>query len=776
MNREHQENFKKIIQIHNYEKQVYRFSFFGRENLESTPILSKETEIPVFKDAEGKITAKKKSFLFMYDPPTRNIRIDIENKTLLMGIIKNEEEQFLQFSLYDEVNIYGMGAINGNYIHKNGRYILRNIDTMFYLLKNQPYASFPVLFFRRKFSQKHFAVLFYTPYPLEIVINSQQHHPIKYEILVSYYHKRETEIIDFLILIGTPEEILTNMMKLLGQPFLPPIWALGYHQSRWSYKTQKKVLEVAQEAQKHEVPLDAIYLDIHHMDRYRVFTWNKKRFPDPKTMIETLKQKGIRLVAITNPGIAIDPQNPLYQESTKNDYFCKSEQSYYQAKLWAGNVHLVDFTDEKAREWWKQRLKDHLELGMAGIWNDMNEPVLKLGTTIEPLKESLSHKLGSHLRYRNQYANFEAETTFKAFEEHNPENRPFILTRSGTIGIHKWAFLWTGDNHTSWEHLRENLYMVMNLTLSGVYYVGADIGGFGAPRKGVLSIFKFFRNPELFERWVELGSLLPFFRNHTVLFSYSQEPWKFPNATLQRVKKHIRRRYQLLFYLYYLFYEAHQKGKPIVRPIFYEHGELSEEDENLKNQFFLGNNLLACPVLLPSISNINVYLPPGNWFEFESAKIYHGNRWLNFPVQRGYYPLFIRAGSAIPMAIPRKNTEETLQSNLIFEIYPDAKIEGFVYIDDGISNQYKSKHFLAKIEGKRENNNNILLKYEILNSTHQPQGEVLKLRLPLSYTTMIYNKKKKSCVVRHLENEDRNFSVSEFELPLLENWEAQFVI
>lgn len=776
MSKDVQDQFKKIIQLFTYRNDVFRFCFLGKEEVLGVPILEKENEVMMFKDAESKIQSKKRNFHFIYDPPTGNIRFDYENKTLFSGVVNlREEKNFLNLYLYDDVNIYGLGAVNGNYNRNQGNFILRNIDTFFYSIKNQPYASFPFLFFRNKNSEKHYAILFYTSYPIELKIDKNLNFPFKFEIKASYYYKREIEIIDFFLLVGSVDGIISNLMNLIGKPFFPPIWSLGYHQSKWSYKTQEKVVEIGKDARKNNLPMDAIYLDIHYMDQYKIFTWHPKRFPQPQKLIEELNRLGIKLVAIVDPGVAIDPKYDIYCEGLENQYFCKNvkNNSYYIGKVWPGKVHFPDFTKKEVREWWVKLNHHFLETGISGIWNDMNEPVLKIGKTDEPLKEPICHKGGSHLKIRNIYANLEAEASYNAFSKLSEDKRPFVLSRSGSIGLHKWAVLWTGDNHSSWEHLRENLYMVINLNLSGMFFCGADIGGFGAPRKGLLSLFKFKRNPELFERWNELGSLLPFFRNHTILFSYEQEPWKFPKITFQRVRKHIRRRYQLLLYFYYLFYLAHKEGHPIIRPLFYEFSKLTVDDNTLKDQFLIGKYLLACPILYPNIKNYSVYLPPCDWYEFETGKVYNGNRWVQFSIERGYYPLFIRGGTVLPLVYPGLNAEQTLKNEIFLEVYPDNIIKGYLYLDDGITNNYKSQYFLAEINGERQNNGDILIRYEILNKTFIPEQKNLKLRLPISYQYIYYKKKRKSAIKRDLLNEDRKFSVSEFELPLWENWEIK---
>ncbi len=773
MNKEVQENFKNLFQLHTYGKNVFRFSFFGMEDVPTIYITEPKQNVLIFKDAENKIIAKKKFFRFIFDPPTRNIRFDLENQLLFTGVVNSlEDPNFLKLYFYDNINVYGLGAINGDYLRNEGKFILRNIDTYFYLLKNQPYASFPFLLLRRKNTNTHLGIFFYTSYPLEICIKTNQKPPYKCEIDCSFYFKRESKQVDFFLFYGNIEEIYKNYLRIIGYPFLPPIWSLGYHQSRWSYKTQKEVYRIVQKAKEHNIPLDAIYLDIHYMDKYKIFTWNQKRFPDIKKLIENLKKSGIKLVTIIDPGVAIDSHYEIYQEGVEKKYFCTdSNGKFFIGKVWPGKVHFPDFLKETVREWWSKLVSNFLKMGIEGIWNDMNEPVLFMGKVDEPLSHDIQHEKQSHLYTRNIYANLQAEATFKSFEK--LKKRPFILSRSGTVGLQKYSALWTGDNHTSWKDLRESLYMVMNLNLSGMFFCGADVGGFGAPRTGILSLFKFIKNPELFERWIELGSLLPLFRNHTTLFSYQQEPWNFNNKTLKRVKKHIYRRYQLILYYYYLFYLAHKDGIPIIKPLFY-YNDLIIDDENVKDQFYIGSNLMACPVLYPKVESINVYLPKGKWYDFEKGDTYIGDQWIRIRVQRGYYPLLIKSGSALPIALVGRNSEDTLKKEIFIEIYPDKTIVGYLYLDDGTS-YHNDKFFLAKISGTQTNENEILLIYEIQNKNFQPEQKSVKLRLPRYYTFCYFKKKKLSGIPRDLFNEERTITFFEYELPIDENWEAKFI-
>ncbi len=777
MSKEIQEKIKNIIRLYSFKKNILRFIFFEGHDSQLIRPTSMDVEFQLLRDPEGKIQSKKKNFHLIFDPPTGNIRLDIDSNILFNGKVSSRlENDFFELFVNQKVNLYGLGAVSGSFERNTGEYVLRNIDTFFYSIENQPYASFPFILVRFIDAEKHFAILMNTSYPLKIHIQTSKN-LMETKISFSYYYKREISGIDFFIFFGTFNEIYKNYLEIAGKPFLPPIWSIGYHQSRWSYRTQKRVLEIAAEARKNNLPLDAIYLDIHYMNKYKVFTWNERKFPNPFLMNESLKKVGIRTVAIVDPGVAIRKGYSVYEEGVRNQYFCKNSKGiFFIGKVWPGRVHFPDFTRNEVREWWSDLHKVLFEKGVDGIWNDMNEPVLEMGKTDEPLKYDIQHKQGSHLKIRNLYANLEAESTHQAFLKFKKNERHFILSRSGTVGLQKFSALWTGDNHTSWKHLRENLYMVINLNLSGMYFCGADVGGFGSPSKGLKSLIKLFRDSELFERWIELGSLMPFFRNHTTLFSFDQEPWRFNQVTFYRVKKHIFRRYQLLLYIYYQFYKAYKEGSPIIYPVFYFYPELEIDDSQIKDQFFIGNSLLACPVLYPSQNFIKVYLPPGNWYDFEYGKLYRGNQFYDIKVERGYFPLFVKSGTAIPIALPGINAEATLKNEIFIEIYPDNFIEGFLYLDDGISRNFENQNFFVEIKGSRDSQQNIKLEYKIISQTFQPHQSSIKIRIVGNYKEAFIKKRKINSIKRDLFSENRKFIASEFEFPIREDWEADFLI
>ncbi|EHQ07404.1 glycoside hydrolase family 31 [Leptonema illini DSM 21528] len=745
------------------------------DDLPGIPLSGRKESLQIVKDSESKIIARRKSFRFVLDPPTGSFRIDLEGQTLLKGRMQMDEQRFLLLRLMSTMEVYGLGAFEGKRDRNEGRYLLRTIDTLFYEVKDQSYSAFPFLFFRSE--GQSFGLLLNSSYPQQFDIQRDTRIEEGLEIHVSRHLptsvEKEPAPIDLVLFTGSPADILRSYAQLTGQPFLPPVWALGYHQSRWSYRSQKKVLEIAKTARQHRLPLDVIHLDIHYMDRYRVFTWNPEKFAEPERLHAELAEQGVRTVAIIDPGVAAKDDYDVYRGGLEGDHFCrKSDGSLYIGKVWPGLCAFPDFVREDTRYWWARQHKPIFNAGVSGIWNDMNEPALKMGKTTEPLDEDITHVDGSHLRYRNLYGNLEAKATNEAFNVWKPGQRPFVLTRSAFSGIQKYAALWTGDNHSSWAHLRDNLYQIVNLGLCGVPFSGADVGGFGS-RSGKLGALKLRRQPELFQRWVELGSLMPFFRIHTTLYSYSQDPWSYGPEVLQNARKHINRRYSLLPYIYSLFWEAHRTGMPIVRPLFLEFP--SVEYARTSSQFMLGPALLAAPVMQPSLRERVVELPPGDWYEFETGDLYRGGR-VQIPVSPGYYPLFIRSGSMIPFARPGRNAEETLANDIFIQVYPDQEVQGTLILDDGLSLDYAhGKTFEARLKGKRDRNGDVSLEWTVTTREYQPTQSKLTLRLPLPYRQMNQKNKKIQGSVRTLGSEDRSVQVMEYELPLTQDWTATFV-
>lgn len=638
---------------------------------------------PVIKDDSGSLKAGSDDFQFYFDPLTGNFHIKSSWSDSLEGQFSTGKftRPFLQFGIQESREIYGLGASHPGPHRNQIQFRMLNQDTLLYSLEQSTYSTFP--FFLLTDGKKSMGVLVHTTLPALVTTRNRTDSWVEKNIRFDFEAPDHPIPMDFFIFQGDVKTILTSLATLTGKPVLPPAWALGYHQSRWSYKSSERVLEVAQKFRELDVPCDAIYLDIHYMDHYRVFTFHPEHFPDPLQMNAKLDELGMRSVAIVDPGVSVHEGYSVYEEGLKYDYFCKtSGGDVFEGKVWPGKTVFPDFTRERVRHWWADNHANLFQNGISGIWNDMNEPVLFAGSRKDPLELDVVHDEGrSHREIRNLYANLEAKSTFQAYERFKPGERPFILTRAGHTGIQRYAFLWTGDNHSTWEHLRANLHMVINLGLSGHPFTGADVGGF-ARGPGATGMIKPGVNRELFVRWMELGSLMPFFRNHTVKNSGDQEPWAFSEPFFLAARKQIRRRYLLFPYLYLLAHEASQNGTPLVRPVFFE---FPEEIHSLHQEnFFLGPSLMVAPVLYPDLYTRTVRFPPGRWVEFETGEAFEGNTTVDLPTQKkGYYPMFVREGSVLPLSSHvGRNAADSLQAMPVFEVYPGKELSGEYILDD----------------------------------------------------------------------------------------------
>lgn len=574
--------------------------------------------------------------------------------------------------------LFGFGAASEGFDRANKRFRLLNLDTLFFEIEGASYSSFPFLWLQRPGGDV-VAVLLHTTLPAGVRTKTN-------EATFTLESGGEADPLELYVFTGGPLEVLDDYTRLTGRPFLPPAWSLGYHQCRWSYKTQAKVLAIGRRFRAEDFPCDAVWLDIHYMDDYRVFTWSPKAFPRPRELHEELAGDGLRTVAIVDPGVS-RADYPAYLEGRASDAFVKTKQgAEYVGKVWPGATVFPDFTKEEARAFWARQHRALFEVGVAGVWNDMNDPVLKVAKLYDPLEEDATHAAGSHRRFRNLYANLQAEATALAFREHRPEERPFVLTRSAMSGIQKSAAVWTGDNYSSWEQLRANLHHVINLGLSGVPMSGADIGGFGG-RRGRLGVFKLRVAGELFARWMELGAFMPFCRTHTVLYSPGQEPWSYGKRVLAACRRVIRRRYQLLPYLCTLMREAHESGAPLVRPLFFHHPDAPPDA--CHDQLLLGRDLLLAPVLEKGVRAREVWLPPGGWIDFHTGERLQGGEGgtrVHRPAPLGSPPLLVREGAVVPLADPMRNADDTLAGRLTLEVFGaggDVALAGRVVLDDG---------------------------------------------------------------------------------------------
>jgi len=474
--------------------------------------------------------------------------------------------------------------------------------------------------------------------------------------------------LDLYLLPGpTPAEVVARLTALFGRPPLPPRWALGYHQSRYGYQSQAEVWAVAEAFAARGIPLSALWLDIDYMDGYRVFTIDRHRFPDPRGLAERLAARGVRLVAIVDPGVKREAGYPVYEEGHAKGYFVQTARGdELVGEVWPDPAVWPDFTRPEVRAWWGGLHRTLIEAGIQGIWNDMNEPsafALKnaradpaWGKTLPP---SARHGAKTHFEVHNLYGQCMSRATFEGLSRLAPGRRPFVLSRAGFLGIQRYAWVWTGDNKSRWEHLGMSVPMLLNLGLSGVAFAGADIGGFAEDA-----------TPELLWRWTWLGAFYPFMRNHSAKTSRRQEPYAFFEPWTGRIAEAIRFRYRLLPYLYTLAAEASATGAPLMRPMFW-HFPGEAEAYRVNAQFLLGPALLVAPILRPGEEARAVWLPPGRWQDWWSGEVLEGGRY-HVAKDHGRIHLFLREGFAVPL----------WEEGLAFRVF-GARAEGRVYRDEG---------------------------------------------------------------------------------------------
>ncbi len=418
----------------------------------------------------------------------------------------------------------------------------------------------------------------------------------------------------------TPADVVSGLSRLIGTMPLPPKWAIGYHQCRYSYNPESRVREIADGFRSRKIPCDVIWFDIDYMDGYRVFTVDASQFPDPKRLNDDLGRMGFERIWMIDPGVKAEKGYSIYDQMIEQDLCVRTKSGdVYRGEVWPGVCVFPDYTRPDVRAWWAGLYKDFMALGISGVWNDMNEPAI-FNVPSKTMPEDNVHKGGAwdtggvlpegpHLRYHNVYGMLMAKGTFDGIVAANPDKRPFVLTRAGYIGSHRYAATWTGDNSAEWDDLEDSISMALNLGLSGQPFAGPDIGGFNGNGPGGEN------NGKLFARWMGIGALLPFARGHTGKGNIDKEPWAFGPEVEQICRLALQRRYRLMPYLYTVFFEASDSGLPVARPLFFADSSdpaLRSEDD----AFLLGGDVLVVGKVTPLGDRV-VALPKGNWRTFE---------------------------------------------------------------------------------------------------------------------------------------------------------------
>jgi alpha-glucosidase len=551
--------------------------------------------------------------------------------------------------------------------------------------------------------------------------------------------------LDYYILGGpTPKDVMQQYTWLTGYAPLPPRWSFGYQQSRYSYYPESQVREIAARLRKDRIPADVIWLDIDYQDRNRPFTVDATRFPDMAKLVKDMQAANLRLVPIADLHVAYTPDDPGYAPyrtgAAGNNFVHNPDGTVFVGKVWPGPSVFPDFTRADTRVWWGGQYKQFVDWGFAGFWDDMNEPSVFDGpgktmplNTVHRIEEpGFVTRNATHYEIHNVFGMQNSRGTWEGLATLRPNERPFVMTRASYAGGQRYAVTWTGDNSSTWNHLRQTTPQMENLGLSGFAFVGADVGGYaGSPQ------------PALLTKWLEVAAFQPIDRDHTEKGSAPQEPWVNGPAAEGVARKYIEWRYRLLPYIYTSAEETSRTGFPLLRPLFVEFPTAAADghplDMDAGGEFLMGADLLVAPPPYPDrVEEYSLTLPPGLWWDFWAgkrmpkadsaaalsreieqskdpkfadrpeikARLAAASR-LKITPAEDVLPVFVRGGAIIPLEPLTQSTMETPKGPLELRVYlPDYgdECKGTVYWDDGHSldytkGKYSRQAFHCKADG-----------------------------------------------------------------------------
>ena len=496
-----------------------------------------------------------------------------------------------------------------------------------------------------------------------------------------YWFAADEGNLDYYFIGGeTIPDVVKNYTYLTGTAPLPQLWTLGYHQSRWGYKCEADIRRIADNMRHHNLPCDAIHMDIDYMDHYKVFTVDKERFPNLKNLTEEIGKEGIRLVTIIDPGTKVEEGYEKYETGIEKGYFATDKDGeVYVNVVWPGESVYPDFGREEVREWWGENHRVLMDAGVAGIWNDMNEPASFRGELPSDVVFYDEDRKSCHAEMHNVYGHNMSKATYNGLKKITGK-RPFVITRACYSGSQKYTIGWTGDNQSLWAHLQMAIPQLCNLGLSGMPFVGTDIGG-----------FSFDVTKELICRWVEVGCFSPFCRNHASAGTRVQEPWEFDEETIEIYRKYLNLRYELLPYFYDLCKKEEETGMPLMRPLVF-HYEKDENVKNLNNEFMVGDSILVAPVVEQGMRQKLVYLPEGEWYDYWTKEKVNGGQYIIREAGLDVCPVYVKAGSIIPKYPVRLSVSEAKDEKLILECY-GAEAEYVHYQDNGEDFKYRDGEY-----------------------------------------------------------------------------------
>lgn len=570
----------------------------------------------------------------------------------------------------------GLGEKTGNLNRFGSAYMNWNTDYFGYGVGDDPlYMSIP--FYLGVHDQGNYGIFFDNPHKSVFNFGASSNRFI-------YFNAEDGDMDYYFFHEPTVAEIISSYTELTGRMKMPPKWSLGFQQCRYSYYPDKEVTTLASTFRDKDMPADVIYLDIHHMEQYKVFTFDSVKFPDAKSMITHLKERGFRVIVIMDPGIKTEKGYLPYEEGIEKALFVKyPDGKNYEAQVWPGWCAFPDFTKSETRSWWAEKMEFYTEVGVDGFWTDMNEPASWGQFTPNLIEFNFEGEVSSHRKARNVYGMQMARAAQEGQLLQKPEERPFVLTRSGFSGIQRYAAAWTGDNTASEEHMMAGIRLINSLGLSGVAFSGYDVGGFAGES-----------SKSLFARWISIGAFSPLFRAHSMINSNDAEPWAFGEEVEEICRNYMKLRYRLIPTIYSSFYKATVTGLPLVSSLAISY-PLDEKiyQSAYQNEYIFCDRFLVAPV--ESYKEITkVYLPKGNWYSLFSDTAYSGEKEIYMDTPINYLPVLVKEGSIFTMQSDISSTSQKNDGILRIHIYAGSQDSSYEhYEDDGISHSHEHGYF-----------------------------------------------------------------------------------
>jgi alpha-glucosidase len=682
-----------IFDLHAYNNNIIRVRVSKNKKFKSLPYALVSNEIPSF---EGLKIDKGNNAILL---STNAMDISIQQTPSFSILIKNKKGEIINEDAPgnafgtafngDKVTVYkkiqhgerfvGLGEALGNLDRRGTGVTLNNTDTYKY---GDPRLSM------------------YTSIPFYMGI----HHSIVYGIFYNNSYKSFFNFglstpgfasvnfdggdIDYFFIYDTSvSKIIEHYTSLTGCIQLPPLWSLGYHQSRCTYYPQDKVEWIAETFRKKKIPLDCIVLDADYQQGYQPFRVNKQRFPDMPALAKKLAAMDIELTASVYPGVKMDSTYESYNDGLKNDVFVKyADGSLFETEIAPLRVYLPDYTHPKTRAWWIDKMKWLPDNGIHGYWNDMNEPAVGGSYLPDNLLFDFDGRKASASEAKNVYGLEMARSSFESAIKYGNGRRPFILTRSGFAGVQRYSAVWSGDNTSTDEGLLSGVLLNNTLGISGVSFCGYDVGGYiGDASK------------DLYKRWIQAGVFSPFCRNHREFFGAAGEPWAYGEEAEAISKSYIEFRYRLMPYIYSLFYEASKTGMPVARSLCIQYPHNAKVyDINYQYQFLFGDALLVAPVTSAEKTK-KIFLPKGDWYNLYNDDKVTGDTEIITDVPIYQLPVFVKASAVIPLQTAVQSTKEKASDTLFIHVFNGTDKNTFTFYEDaGDGFDYQKDHFAKR--------------------------------------------------------------------------------